>query len=441
MLKSGSAVRKTLSAISLLWFGSLIGAGLAFLTQVVLARELTPAGYGVFAAALATVTLLAPLAGFGVQGFWLKVFGAEGWQAIRWFPASFRFVTMSTLVTLSIFLVWAVWGPHDESTKRLLFLFSPVIFGYLFLELVTSKLLLEEYFNRLALWQMFPHLARLLIILLITLLVLGRPSVEFIAGIYSSVAIVVLVVGCAQLRAMKSGRFDLKGHAGCGSARLDGVNNVGPVRVLNVARQAWPFGLATVFHLIYFQSDIILLKYISGNEVAGIYNVAFTIMAAVYLLPSVIYQKLLLPKIHRWANHDREKFYQVYRKGNIAMLVLGLAAMLAIWGSAFWAVPILFGEEYREAVMLLNILAVCAPVLFVASSVGATLVTQEHMTRKVKYMGVVALLNILLNFVLIPYYGAIGAAVATVVSNMVLLIIYYLAAQRLVFGSELRGSS
>lgn len=441
MLKNGSAMRKALGAISLLWFGSLIGAGLAFLTQVLLARELTPAGYGVFAAALATVTLLAPLAGFGVQGFWLKVFGAEGWQATRWLPASFRFVTMSSMVTLSIFLAWAVWGPHDESTKRLLFLFSPVIFGYFFLELVTSKFLLEEHFRRLALWQLFPHLARLLLIVLVVLVVVERPGVGLIAGVYASVAFVVLIIGCMQLSAMKRGVFDLKGHGRATNVRPDEACNANSIRVLDVGRQAWPFGLATVFHLIYFQSDIILLKYISGNEVAGIYNVAFTVMAAVYLLPSVIYQKLLLPKIHRWANNDRDKFYQVYRKGNIAMLVLGLAAMLAIWSAAFWAIPMLFGEEYREAVLILNILALCAPVLFVASSVGATLVTQEHMARKVKYMGVVALINITLNVLLIPYFGAIGAAVSTVVSNMMLLIIYYRAAQRTVFGVDLRGCS
>ncbi len=94
-MKAGSSVRKALVAISLLWFGSLAGAGLAFITQVVLARELTPAGYGVFAAALATVALLAPLAGFGVQGFWLKAFGVEGWGAVRWLTQSFRFVITS----------------------------------------------------------------------------------------------------------------------------------------------------------------------------------------------------------------------------------------------------------------------------------------------------------------------------------------------------------
>lgn len=202
--------------------------------------------------------------------------------------------------------------------------------------------------------------------------------------------------------------------------------------------QTWPFGLATIFHLVYFQSDIILLKYINGDEAAGVYNVAFTVMAAVYLFPSVIYQKFLLPKMHRWANHDRKRFYQVYRQGNIAMLVLGVVAMLAIWGTAFWAIPLLFGAEYRQSFVVINILAVCAPVVFVASSVGATLVTQEHMVRKVKYMGIVAVLNVVLNFTLIPGFGAVGAAVATVISNLVLLVIYYVAAQCLVFAPDLK---
>lgn len=56
-------------AVSMLWVCSLIGAALSFLTQVALARILQPAGYGAFAAALATASLLTPLAGFGIAGF------------------------------------------------------------------------------------------------------------------------------------------------------------------------------------------------------------------------------------------------------------------------------------------------------------------------------------------------------------------------------------
>lgn len=426
-------MRKAFSAVTLLWLGSLAGAGFAFLTQIMLARALSPTSYGVFAAALATVTLLAPMSVFGVQGFWLKVFGAEGGRGVRWLPASFRFLTVSCGLTSLIYLLWTAWGPHENSTSLLLYLLFPMLFGYLYSELVNSKYLLEDRFRALAMWQLFPHVARFVLVAVLILFGNAQSSISAIAIVYSVVAALVLIVGYKQLRGMRLGQFNIKGHGVKHDARLNFSNNDAAINAMSVARQTWPFGLSTIFHLIYFQSDIVILKYISGGEVAGIYNVAFTVMAAVYLLPSVIYQKFLLPRFHRWSNYDREKFYQVYRKGNIAMAVLGIAAMLIILITAFWAIPSLFGEEYMGAVSIIYILSICAPVMFVASSVGAVLVTQENMIRKTKYMGGVAVLNIILNFALIPYYGAIGAAVSTVMSNIVLLIIYYVSAERLVF--------
>src|SRR3546814_5217311 len=60
------------------------------------------------------------------------------------------------------------------------------------------------------------------------------------------------------------------------------------------------------------------------DEAAVVYNVAFVIMSAVYLIPSVIYQKFLLPKIHIWANHDQETFVKAYEKGRLFMFLTGI---------------------------------------------------------------------------------------------------------------------
>ena len=259
---------------------------------------------------------------------------------------------------------------------------------------------------------------------------------QSVAWADASIAACLSILGGVQLLHMYKGHFHLKGHALSETIRQPSVPSVQAV-----VSQAWPFGLASLFHLIYYQSDIVLVKYITGSEAAGIYNVAFSVMVAVYLLPSVIFQKYLMPKIHRWANHDRQRFYQVYREGNIAMLILGLSAMLVVWMSAPWTILFLFGEQYKDAVPLLNILAVCAPILFVAISVGATLATQEHMKRKVKFMGITALLNIVLNIILIPHFGAVGAAITTVCSNLLLLTIYYTFAQKTVFGKESRWNN
>jgi Polysaccharide biosynthesis protein len=82
--------RQAAKAISLWWLGSLRGAGLAFLTQVILARRLGPSAFGVFASALATVTLLVPLAGFGMMHYSPEVVDEEGWGVMRGLPPLFH---------------------------------------------------------------------------------------------------------------------------------------------------------------------------------------------------------------------------------------------------------------------------------------------------------------------------------------------------------------
>ncbi|MCO4799724.1 MAG: flippase [Colwelliaceae bacterium] len=423
--------KKSVKTISLLWVGSIMGAGCAFLTQALLARELGPVEFGAFATAFAMVSLLVPIAGFGVAPYWLKVFGQEGWGAIRFFPSSFRFVLISTLCVIMALIGWAAFGPHDESFRLIIVILSAYVFGQVSLELVSSKFQLEERYFQLALWQFLPHFVRLALVIILIFWLTDGGSVANVAYAYAVVAIGLLMFGFFSLSKMSNGDFDLKGHT-----KLIAQSNEWIPDIKTVILHSWPFGLAGVFHLIYFQSDIILVKYITGLETAGVYNVAFTIMVAVLLFPGIVYQKFLLPKMHRWANHDRERFYLVYKQGNLIMLILGIVAMLLIWIIAPWVVPFIFGEAYQEAISLLMILAVSAPILFIASSVGATLVTQSHMKTKVKLMGLVAILNIILNLVLIPDFGSEGAAVSTVISNAFLLLIYFIAAENLVFKKE-----
>jgi len=429
--------KQAVKSISLLWLGSILGAGCVFLTQALLARELGPIPFGGFSAALAMITLVAPLASFGVHGFWLKAFGAEGWEAIRWLKNSLKYILLTTTLVFVCLFLWAEFGPHDKNTRDLLLILSIYLLGQVAMELVGSKLQLEERYFALALWQFSPHLLRFFLVAGLALALTQGMTLVNVSYLYAIISIGVFGVGVLFMWRMYRGQLALKGHG-------EQNNSVGQLVTLpsmkQVATQSWTFGLAGVFHLIYFQSDIILLKYISGDEAAGIYNVAFVVMVAVYMLPSVIYQKYLLPKIHRWANHERKKFYQVYRSGNKFMLMLGLLSMGAIWLLSPWGVTLLFGDNYKEALIPLSILALAAPIRFVATNVGSVLVTQEYMQIKVYYMGGVALINVVLNLFLIPNYGVIGAAIATVLSELSLLLIYFWGASRLVFIKEARSN-
>lgn len=425
--------KQAVKTISLLWVGSIMGAGCAFLTQVLLARELGPAAFGAFAAALAMVMLVAPLASFGVGGFWLKAFGGEGWQAVRWLRGSLKYTLLTTFLMLTGLFCWAMFGPHDVSTRELLMVLSVYLLGQVAVELVSAKLQLEERYLGLALWQFLPHLMRLMLVAMLALVFNKLMTLHNVAYAYGLISVFVFLFGTLLIWGMYDGHLALKGHGEAPRKTEPATSLIG---MKQVAVQSWPFGLAGVFYLIYFQSDIILLKYIMGDDVAGIYNVAFVVIATVYMLPGVVYQKFLLPKIHRWARHDRAKVSQVYRTGNLIMLILGFISMVILWLTANFVLPWIFGEGYEEAVFIVMVLALGVPLRFVSLSTGAFLMADGYIRKKAALMAIAATINVTLNIFLIPVYGAIGAAVATCLTEVFLFISYAIYAKTMIVGGK-----
>lgn len=418
-------MRKSIFKVLVLFAGSIGAASCAFFIQVLLARELEPAVYGSFATVLATVTLLAPLACVGVPGFLIRVFGVEGLYGLRWVITSLKLVTFGVVTVLLVLVLWAWLGPHDSLHFRLLCWMMPIIIGQVFMELVTVKLQLEERFYILALWQILPSLLRLCLLALVMVFVKYEQIQNVYAGAYLLTSFLISGVGLVSIKLMLSGYFQLKGHLRSKGSLLSEA-----VSTHVVMRYSLPYALMGVMYVIYFQSDIVLLNYLRSNEEAGLYNVAFTVMVAVYLLPNIVYQKFLLPKLYRWVNHDKKQFFKVFRVGNVVMAISGLIVMVVVFLLMPVAIPLLFGEAYRNVIPILNILVFCIPVRFIASSVVSVLVTEDNIKRKVKCMAAVAMMNIMLNFILIPILGGEGAALTTVISEVLLLILFSLMVKK-----------
>lgn len=417
-------LRPALSALSLLWLATAAGAVMVFAAQTLLARRFGPAEYGLFASSLATITLIAPLAGFGLSQFRLKVFGTEGWRGERWRRASERFIAASTALALAGVAAWAEWGPPvDARTRQLLWLLLPVIVGLLAVEQVGSKLRLEERYGALAAWQLWMPLGRLLVAAYA--LAWAGMRVEMVALGYSAIAVLAVLGAWPQWRAMARGRWALRGHG----AKQEATAPTVLPGVRELCLQAWPYGMAAVLYPVFFQIGTVLLKYQAGDAAAGHFGIALAVMTAIYLFPATVYQKFLLSKLHRWAVHDRPRFRQAYRWGGVAMLACGVVAGIALAFGATLA-PRIFGAGYRTVVPLLQVLALCVPLRFLSTAVGSVLLTEGHMRYRVGAMALAALAAVLLNLALIPAFAEMGAAIATVIAEALLLGLMYRGARR-----------
>ncbi len=404
-------------------------AALANVTvQFLLARALGPEQFGAFVSALAIVTLLFPLAAFGVGSWWLRAFGEEGYAAQRWVKPSLQLSVLSSLAVIALLIAWANLGPHDDLTGIIIATLTSVILAQVIFDLVNAKFQLEARYTSLAAWQLASHPLRLLGLVLLTFQV--SPITAFhVAYLYLGISFLVSFLGCFCLASFYRGKICLAGYSD--PALLVNVESYQRKPTLkNVLFKTFPFGAESFLFLVYYQTDVILLHYLVNEEAVGFYAASITFMAAVYLLPSVLYQKFLLPKIHRWAYEKSKRFQRFTGKAGVLLFLSGLLITLIIWNGASYFIPLILGEDYRPSVSLLMLMCLGIPFRYLAVHLGSVLSTRDYIWINLQIAGVTALLNIILNLLLIPHYGAMGAAFATVLSYVTLSGLFVIATQK-----------
>jgi O-antigen/teichoic acid export membrane protein len=294
-------------------------------------------------------------------------------------------------LAFALLFAWALLIAPPNGTRFALLVLSPVMLSLLAIELMSNKLRLEERFGEMALWQMAIPASRLVVA--IALLLVPQLTGRFVAVSYGVIALLVSLAAFPQTRQMMRGDMDLHGH---GPRPAEIPDQTAP-RATEVWSQAWAYGVFAVLYPVFFQVSTILLKYLHSDAQAGMYSIALAVMTAIYLIPATIYQKYLLSKLHRWAAHNPQKFWAVYRQGNVGMFLLGVAISVALVIVSPWVVPIVFGERYRGVIDILLILALCPPIRFLSTAMGSALLTEDHMRYRVYAMAVATAITIALN--------------------------------------------
>jgi O-antigen/teichoic acid export membrane protein len=418
-------LRRLLGMLSMLFTGALTSSFLAFANQLILARLLVPGDLGRIAALLATVNFFTPVAGVGANAFLVQAFGREGWAALRWLRPTTQLISVATSVSAAAVGVYAVWIFGESPTPAALAAVA-ILVGQVVAEHALTPLLLTGNFGPLAFWQSVTQVGRL-VTLALAAFVLPISPVTVLSG-YGAVGLLTTAIGILLLFNLWTGRVVISSH---GSFKRISAP---PAALMQAVHGASPFALLTVFYVLYFQGTIVFLQFIRGNEAAAQYNAAFLIISAVYLIPNVIYTKLLFAPLSRWVVHDRQAFEAVFHLGVVAMGLIGVILMVAIFVNAKWLVTFLFGSRYASAGPVLMLLAFAVPVRFVQSAYSSLFISPKDTACKVGYFGIGALVTAIASFGLIPAAGVEGAAAASVLAEVVLLALHVWGAARHIKG-------
>jgi len=215
------------------------------------------------------------------------------------------------------------------------------------------------------------------------------------------------------------------------------VKRVGKIKpVFNLSlwktllRVALPMGFAWIMIQIYGNFDTLMLSFMKTDEVVGWYNAAYKIIFFIFMLGGC-YITSIFPVVSRCYKESPEKLSILLSHSAKLMITIGFPLGI---GGTILGKPLMrqfYGVNYDNGVIAFQILVWYVVISFISMVYANSLLACN---REKKYaIGVMfaAITNLVLNIFLIPCLGLKGAAIATVVSELVLFIYTYREFQKI----------
>ncbi len=189
-------------------------------------------------------------------------------------------------------------------------------------------------------------------------------------------------------------------------------------RARMVLRESLPIWFGTLFSMLYFRVDAILLRTLTGDAELGAYGAAYKLFEATLNLPSVLLA-VTFPKLSR-LHGDKPSQRKLERRLAMLLLILGLTLGLSCFATAPWLLRLFFGAGFERAAASLRVLSLALPLLYLNFGLTHFLLARDRARDTSQFAFFMVVLNVGLNLWLIPRLLGPGAAGATVLTEVAL---------------------
>ncbi len=201
-----------------------------------------------------------------------------------------------------------------------------------------------------------------------------------------------------------------------------------------IVQESWPLSLSSFLGILVYNFDILALGWLATPADTGLYLAAYR-CATVFSPMLSILQLSILPDYAR-AYPDRTRLSEGLKKVAIPSLALAIAVALIFSLFPNLLLRLLYGNDYTAGATLLRVLAWSLPAQALRSIFRQSLIAASLQRWDTVNMACAAATSVSIDLALIPRIGPLACAIATVASELVLLILSSAVIKSRIFGSK-----
>ena len=414
-----SEVSKVAKNTTVLLLAQIIGYILAFFYTIYTARYLGASGFGIISFALALGAILSIFTELGLSTLTIREVSRDKSLANKYIGNTLALKLILSIITITVLVLAVILGHYSPQISEVIYYITLSFVVGAFTSIFYSIFQAYEKMEYQSIGQIINSIVMFLGILLI--IYYQRTIVEF-GLIYLIASIISLIYGfiiCVWKFVLPKIEIDLNlWKSALTKIELD--TNLWKFLII----EAVPLAISSIFLLIAFKIDTILLTWINGATAAGLYNAAYGLMTALMFVPFA-YVSAIFPLLSRLNVSSKELLKYSYEKSFKYLIILGLPIAV---GTTLLASPIIlliYKSGFSQSIAALQILIWAIPIIFVNYILGTAINSINKQRETVKTTLIAMLLNIVLNYLLLPTYGLIAACYVTVLTELTCFILWY----------------
>ena len=398
-LKLSSGFKRYFLNTGWLLFNNVFGMVIALFVGIYVARYLGPANFGLLSYAGSFVGLFSALVTLGLDNIVVRELVKDEKKRDELLGTTFILKIIGSILVLIIIVIAVRFTNNDSFTNLLIFI---IAIGTIF----QSFNVIQFYFQAkvLSKYTVYAQIFATILCSVIKLLLIHLNMGLIYFAMVTLIQSIILALGFVAMYIKQKlnlfnwrPKFDL--------ARF-------------LLKDSWPLILSGIAISIYMKIDQVMIKNMLDAKAVGNYAVAVRLSEVWYFIPMAITNSLF-PAIINAKKQSEELYYARLQRLYDLMVWMVIAVALPVTFLSDWIVKILYGQAYIEAAKVLMI-HVWAGVFVASGVVTANIV----IIRNKQIFGLIcttigAISNIIFNFLLIYKLNIIGAAIATIIAQII----------------------